>query len=47
MKIFFSILGLGFSVISFAQLKSHHNKPPVYLDSTKIELEYFYLIKIK
>ena len=32
---------LGLSTISFAQSKSYDNKPSVYLDSTKIELEYF------
>ena len=34
-------MGLCFSIISFAQLKIYDNKPSVYLDSTKIELEYF------
>ena len=41
MKIFFCFLSLGLSIISFAQLKLYDNKPSVYLDSTKIELEYF------
>ena len=41
MKIIFCFLGLGFSIISFAQLKLYDIKPSVYLDSTKIELEYF------
>ena len=41
MKIIFCLLGLGLSIISFAQLKLYDNKPSVYLDSTKIELEYF------
>ena len=41
MKIIFCFLGLGLSIISFAQLKLYDNKPSVYLDSTKIELEYF------
>ena len=41
MKIIFCFLGLCFSIISFAQLKIYDNKPSVYLDSAKIELEYF------
>ena len=41
MKIIFCFLSLGLSIISFAQLKLYGNKPSVYLDSTKIELEYF------
>ena len=41
MKIIFCFLGLGLSIISFAQSKLYDNKPSVYLDSTKIELEYF------
>ena len=41
MKIIFWFLSLGFSTISFAQLKLYDNKPSVYLDSAKIELEYF------
>jgi len=41
MKIIFCFLGLGLSIISFAQLKLYDNKPSVYLDLTKIELEYF------
>ena len=41
MKIIFWLLSLGFSMISFAQSKFYDEKPSVYLDSTKIELEYF------
>ena len=41
MKIIFCLLGLGLSIISFAQLKLYDNKPSVYLDSTKIDLENF------
>ena len=41
MKIIFCFLSLGLSIISFAQLKLYGNKPSVYLDSTKIDFEYF------
>ena len=41
MKIIFWLLSLGFSMISFAQPKFYDENPTVYLDSTKIELEYF------
>ena len=41
MKIIFCFLVLWLSIISFAQLKLYDNKPSVYLDSTKIDLENF------